>query len=325
MTPSIKLASAALTLAALLGAAACSKPAEAPAETEAAADAIPASADVHPFAVGELQLAALRDGEMAFPATDPEMSPWRDTAGAAAVLTAAGETDGQVHLSIQPLLVRDGERVVLIDTGAGGQMGTEGKLIASLRAAGVEPGQVTDVLISHAHGDHVGGLVGTDGRLAFPNAVIRMSAPEWTFAKAGAAEAGAGPLLAAITPKVETFAPGAQVTPSIKAVALSGHTPGHSGYEIVSGDDRLLYIGDAMHSSLISVQRPELVNGWDADAEAGVRTRQGLLSRGASEDLRIYGVHFPFPGFGRFQRRDDGFVWIAEGGDRPDLNTGLTE
>ena len=320
MTFHARLAAAGLILAAM---GACSPE---PETTEpAAAPAQATHSDIHPFSIGALSATALRDGEMAFPAADPEMSPWPDTAGAAAVLTAAGETDGQVHLSIQPLLVRDGERVVLIDTGAGGQMGTEGKLIASLRAAGVEPGQVTDVLISHAHGDHVGGLVGTDGRLAFPNAVIRMSAPEWTFAKAGAAEAGAGPLLAAITPKVETFAPGAQVTPSIKAVALSGHTPGHSGYEIVSGDDRLLYIGDAMHSSLISVQRPELVNGWDADAEAGVRTRQGLLSRGASEDLRIYGVHFPFPGFGRFQRRDDGFVWIAEGGDRPDLNTGLTE
>ena len=320
MTFHARLAAAGLILAAM---GACSPEPEA---TEpAAAPAQAAHSDIQPFSIGALRATALRDGEMAFPATDPEMSPWRDTAGAAAVLTAAGETDGQVHLSIQPLLVRDGERVVLIDTGAGGQMGTEGKLIASLRAAGVEPGQVTDVLISHAHGDHVGGLVGTDGRLAFPNAVIRMSAPEWTFAKAGAAEAGAGPLLAAITPKVEIFAPGAQVTPSIKAVALAGHTPGHSGYEIVSGGDRLLYIGDAMHSSLISVQRPELVNGWDADAEAGVRTRQGLLSRGASEDLRIYGVHFPFPGFGRFQRRDDGFVWIAEGGDRPDLNTGLTE
>ena len=320
MTFHARLAAAGLILAAM---GACSPE---PETTEpAAAPAQATHSDIHPFSIGALSATALRDGEMAFPAADPEMSPWRDTAGAAAVLTAAGETDGQVHLSIQPLLVRDGERVVLIDTGAGGQMGTEGKLIASLRAAGVEPGQVTDVLISHAHGDHVGGLVGTDGRLAFPNAVIRMSAPEWTFAKAGAAEAGAGPLLAAITPKVETFAPGAQVTPSIKAVALAGHTPGHSGYEIVSGGDRLLYIGDAMHSSLISVQRPELVNGWDADAEAGVRTRQGLLSRGASEDLRIYGVHFPFPGFGRFQRRDDGFVWIAEGGDRPDLNTGLTE
>ena len=320
MTFHARLAAAGLILAAM---GACSPE---PETTEpAAAPAQATHSDIHPFSIGALSATALRDGEMAFPATDREMSPWGDTAGAAAVLTAAGETDGQVHLSIQPLLVRDGERVVLIDTGAGGQMGTEGKLIASLRAAGVEPGQVTDVLISHAHGDHVGGLVGTDGRLAFPNAVIRMSAPEWTFAKAGAAEAGAGPLLAAITPKVETFAPGAQVTPSIKAVALAGHTPGHSGYEIVSGDDRLLYIGDAMHSSLISVQRPELVNGWDADAEAGVRTRQGLLSRGASEDLRIYGVHFPFPGFGRFQRRDDGFVWIAEGGDRLDLNTGLTE
>src|SRR5690606_33003342 len=146
--------------------------------------------------------------------------------------------------------------------------------------------------------------------LAFPNAVIRMSAPEWDHAKAEAAEARTGALLAAITQEVETFAPGAQVTPSIRAVALAGHTPGHSGYEIVSGADRLLYIGDALHSSLVSVQRPELVNGWDSDSAAAVRTRQGLLERGASGEVSLYGVHFPFPGLGALRRRDDGFVWV---------------
>ena len=121
MTPSIKLASAALTLAALLGAAACSKPAEAPAETEAAADAIPASADVHPFAVGELQLAALRDGVITLPI---DQTPWGEADAVSAILSEAGEAADAVHLPVQPLLVRQGDRVVLIDTGAGGLMGS---------------------------------------------------------------------------------------------------------------------------------------------------------------------------------------------------------
>ena len=317
MTPSIKIAAAGLMLAAVM-AAGCSPEAQ-PAKGASAAPAPAAtvSPDVSAVRIGTLEATALRDGTIKVPAGDAKVSPWTNVAEVSALLTSAGVTDGKIHLPIQPLLVRDGERVVLIDAGAGGQMGTEGKLIASLRAAGVEPGQVTDVLISHAHGDHVGGLVGADGRLTFPNAVIRMSAPEWAFARAGAEEAGAAALLAAITPKVEPFAPGAQVTPSIKAVPLAGHTPGHSGYEVVSGEDRLLYIGDAMHSSIISVQRPEWRNSWDSDSVKAVATRQDLLERGVTGTRRIYGVHFPFPGVGRFQRVDDGFVWIPDSSGQP--------
>lgn len=307
MTFYARLAASSLMLAAVLGA--CSPPAE-KAVTPAEAPATDANADVHAFRIGELQAAALRDGDLAFPATDRARSPWSDTAEVASLLTSSGKADGQVHLSIQPLLVRTGDRVVLIDAGAGGQMGTEGKLLASLRAAGVEPGQVTDVLISHSHADHIGGLAGADGELAFPNAVIRMTAAEWADLQAN--PGSFGPLIEAMKPKLQTFQPGAEVAPGVTAVVLVGHTPGHTGYEIASGADRLLYIGDAMHSSLVSVQRPELVNGWDSDSAAAIRTRQGVLARGASENLRIYGVHFPFPGIGRFQRRDDGFVWTPE-------------
>ena len=319
MTPSFKIAAAGLMLAALMGAAGCSPeaPPAASEPTPPAPKVAPVSPDVSAVRIGTLEATALRDGVLKVPAGDAEMSPWSNTAEVSALLKSAGVTDGTVHLPIQPLLVRDGDRVVLIDAGAGGQMGTENKLTASLRAAGVEPGQVTDVLISHAHGDHVGGLVRADGQLTFPNAVIRMSAPEWAFARAGADEAGAGALLAAIAPKVEPFVPGAQVTPSIKAVPLAGHTPGHSGYEIASGDDRLLYIGDAMHSSIISVQRPEWPNGWDSDSPRAVATRQDLLERGVTGTRRLYGVHFPFPGVGRFQRVDDGFVWIPDSSAQP--------
>lgn len=301
-----RLAAAVLILASI---AACSP--EADKAAPASAPATAQNPDVHAFRIGALEATALKDGVILVPNAADE-TPWADTAAARALLTAAGQPGDVIHLPVQPLLVRDGERVVLIDTGAGGRMGTQNKLVASLRAAGVDPTMVTDVLISHAHGDHVGGLVGADGSLTFPNAAIRISEPEWEYMKAGAARAGEAVLLAAVTPRVQPFAPGAQVTPSIKAVPLAGHTPGHSGYEVVSGTERLLYVGDALHSSILSVQRPDWVNGWDTDSTAGVATRQGLLERGATGSLRIYGVHFPFPGLGRFERKDDGFVWTAE-------------
>jgi glyoxylase-like metal-dependent hydrolase (beta-lactamase superfamily II) len=322
MNAHARLAAASLILT-LFGAA-CSPEADRKADP-AAAPAVAASRDIHVFRIGALEAVALRDGVISLANTATE-SPWSDTAAASALLTAAGLPGDVIHLSVQPLLVRDGERVFLIDTGAGGRMGTQNKLVASLRAAGVDPATVTDVLISHAHGDHVGGLIGADGSLTFPRAAVHISVPEWEYMKAGAAQAGEAALLAAVTPQVRPFAPGAQITPSIKAVALDGHTPGHSGYEIASGTERLLYIGDAMHSSVISVQRPEWVNTWDSDSAAGVATRQGLMERGAAGSQRIYGVHFPFPGLGRFQRRDDGFVWAREGGPNPsDPREGLVE
>ena len=310
MTPTIRLASAAFVLSALLGAAACGQPAEAPTETEVAAGAIPASADVHPFAVGELQLAALRDGVITLPI---DQTPWGEADAVSAILTEAGETADAVHLPVQPLLVRQGERVVLIDTGAGGQMGTSNGLPGALSAAGVDPAEVTDILISHAHGDHIGGLTNAEGALVFPNAVIRMSAAEWRDLQATAEQAGVADLVAAITSQVEPFEPGARITPAITAVPLAGHTPGHSGFEITSGDERLLYFGDAMHSSVISVRRPELVNAWDSDSDAAVATRQDLLERGAEGSLRYYGVHFPYPGIGRIVQRDGEHVWTPEG------------
>lgn len=305
MTPMFRLAAAGLMLS-ILALGACSGEREAPAAKDAAAATV-ASPDVHPFRIGALEAWALKDGDIVLPVASADL-PWSDKTAVAAALTAGGLPEDQVSLSVQPLLIRDGERLVLIDSGAGGKMGTQNKLLASLRAAGVEPAQITDVLISHAHGDHVGGLADASGSLTFPHATIRMSEPEWAFARAGAEATGAGPLLAAVTPRVQAFAPGARVTPSITAVALAGHTPGHSGYEIVSGQDRLLYFGDALHSSVLSVAHPEWTNAWDEDSAAAIATRTALAARGG----RLYGVHFPFPGLGAIRAEGDGHVWAPE-------------
>ncbi|RZJ39020.1 MAG: MBL fold metallo-hydrolase [Brevundimonas sp.] len=311
MTFHARLAAAGLILAAL---GACSPDTEkkATAQAPAPVPAVATEATIHAFRIGQLEAVALKDGNIVLPATAKE-SPWGNAAQVSALLRAQGVADDSIHLSIQPLLVKDGDRIVLIDTGAGGGMGTEGRLQTSLREAGVTPAQVTDILISHAHGDHVGGLV-ANGALVFPNATIRLSIPEWTALQADAEMAD---LVRVITPKVRAFAPGAEVAPNITAVSLDGHTPGHSAYEIAQGGGRLLYIGDALHSSILSVQRPDWTNAWDGDSPSAIATRQGLLERSASQNLLIYAPHFPFPGLGHIQRRDDGFVWTPQAAPAP--------
>ncbi|MDP3403543.1 MAG: MBL fold metallo-hydrolase [Brevundimonas sp.] len=309
MIPHFKLAAAGLLLTGLITAA-CSPPS---ANTEpATVEAPAASPDVYRFKVGTIETIALRDGGLSgLPNDNAILGVGRTPAEVSAVLTANTLPGDTFELSIQPLLVRDGVRLVLIDAGAGAAMGpTAGKLPASLRAAGVEPSTITDVLISHGHGDHVGGLVDAAGALTYPNAVVRMSAPEWTALQADTQMAT---LVAAIAPKVETFEPGDQVTPAVFAVPIQGHTPGHTGYEVRSGEDRLLYIADSAHHHVVSVQKPDWANSFDGNATA-MQSRIALLGRAADENLRLYAVHFPFPGIGRVTRREDGtLVWAPEG------------
>jgi glyoxylase-like metal-dependent hydrolase (beta-lactamase superfamily II) len=278
--------------------------------TPPAASAIPAHG-VTRFKIGSLEAAALFDGTITIANDGKTFGLGHSPAEVAAVLKTNGLRPDQLELGIQPLLVRSGARVLLFDTGAGdASFARGGHIQASLRAAGVGPAQVTDIFISHAHPDHVGGLLGSGGGLAFPNAAIHLSAPEWAAMRANKDQAA---LAAAIAPKVIAFAPGAAVLPGlVTAVPVNGHTPGHSAYEIASGPDRLLYIGDSAHHFVISVQKPEWTVEFDGDAPTAQASRRALLRRAADQNLRLYAVHFPYPGVGRVKAQGDGFVWIPE-------------
>lgn len=302
------------------------------AESQAHADAAAAAPASRPapaaqdeasknFAIGDLAATALRDGALEFPNDNQVFGVGLTPAEVAAVLTAAGAPTDKLHLSVQPLLVKSADRVLLFDTGAGGNFGpTAGHLPAALAAAGVDPGSVTDIFVSHVHGDHIGGLLGANGALAFPNATIHLSAPEWDFLRGlGAEKAKAygigqyAALVAAIAPKVAAFAPGSEIVPGVvTAVEIKGHTPGHSGYRIASGKDSLLYVGDAMHHYVVSVRKPEWGNSFDGDTATAAASRSALVGQLAASGQRVYAVHFPFPGVGRIEKRDGAFVWVGE-------------
>ena len=256
----------------------------------------------HSFNIGKLQLTALHDAQFIFPNDGKTFGVDSTPAAVGAVLRTAGAPTDRITLSVNSLLVRTGRRVLLIDTGIGAK-----SVIASLGEAGVSPKAVTDVLITHSHGDHIGGLVDENGHVAFPKATIRMSSAEWAWMQ----QKGPAEVVKAISKHVHTFEPGAQIAPGVTSVALSGHTPGHVGYEIVSGDSRLLDIGDLAHSSIVSLEKPEWTVQFDNDSTRAKTARRATLTRLAKDQELVYAPHFPFPGVGHIVADGDGFAWKA--------------
>jgi len=308
-----------LAMVAVAALAACSKTADEPKEAAAAPAAAaaaetapaPASDNVRSFMIGELSAMALRDGNLELPNDNKVFGVGRTPEEVAAVLSAAGLPTDKLALTVAPLLVKANDRVLLFDTGAGTNFGPgSGKLQSSLTEAGVDPNSITDIFISHSHGDHVGGLLNAQGALAFPNATIHLSAPEWKHMSGNQQYAA---LNAAIKPKVDAFAPGVELIPgTVKAIEVKGHTPGHSAYLITSSAASLLYVGDSMHHYVVSVQKPEWTIAFDGDAPTAQESRAELIASSAANGQRIYAVHFPFPGLGTFEKRGEGFAWVRE-------------
>ena len=263
------------------------------------------------FQLGALKLTALRDAGFVLPNDGGEFGSSVGPRVVGQLLTAAGASDYQIALSVDALLIRMPGHIVLLDTGVGPS--DHGALQASLRMAGVAPGEVTDVLITHAHDDHVGGLMGADGKSAFPRAAIRLSAREWAWMRAQPDERR---LAAAIAPQVRTFAPGRPILPGITPIALYGHTPGHVGYQIASGGEKIEDIGDTAHSSIISLERPGWTGWIDEDPKAAAATRAKELKRLAASGERIFAPHFPYPGVGWIVARGRGYAWKPDPGVR---------
>lgn len=256
----------------------------------------------HAFTLGKAQAAALHDAQFVFPNDAKAIGVGESPDAIAQVLRAAGAPTDRITLSVNALLVRSGNRVMLVDVGLGEAL--KGAMLASLREAGVQPEQVTDVLLTHTHLDHYGGLLDANGGLVFPNATIRLSANEWAYMQKQEAEKAK-----ALAPKVQTFEPGKAIAPGVTPIRTYGHTPGHVGFEIVSGGRRLVAIGDIAHSSIVSLAKPGWSIQFDTSDAEGKATRTAELARLAKRGELVFSPHFPFPGLGKIVAKGDGYVW----------------
>ena len=270
-------------------------------------------------ALGDAEVTVLSDGALTLPMSF--VLPDRSGDEIAALLAPHGLATDVLRPDCNLTLLRSGGRVVLFDAGAGPMFqDTAGRLPASLAAAGVGPGLITDICFTHAHPDHLWGVLDDLDGPVFAYARCGMNRVEWDFWRAPATLAampearqsfvvGARNRMEAIAVQVELFDAGAEVLPGVEAVASIGHTPGHTSFMIHRGGG-LLVVGDAISNAVISFERPDWHSGTDQDPGQGAATRRRLLDRLTADRARIVGFHLPYPGVGVVEKRDVGYRFV---------------
>jgi glyoxylase-like metal-dependent hydrolase (beta-lactamase superfamily II) len=265
--------------------------------------------------IGTCCVTALSDGSIELPAAT---LVGIDKAGHDAIYRAAGRRPPFLS-AINGFLLQWPDCTALIDTGAGALMGPLlGRLRANLGAAGVAVTAVDNVLLTHMHPDHIGGLGGDDGVPSFPRATLMVDRTELEFwsdernleATPEAVRDSFAVVRHNVVPyrnRKTPFHGSGVVLPGLEAVALPGHTPGHTGYLLSDGGERLLIWGDIIHAPEVQCVRLEATTVFDSDPAQAARTRRGVLEWAVTEDLAVTGMHMNFPGFSRVARHGDAY------------------
>ena len=272
--------------------------------------------------LGEFEVTALNDGALR---VDPKLLQNITPKELAAALDRTYQTAPMVT-SVNAFLINTGSKLVLVDTGAGALSGpTVGQLVSNLKAAGYQPDQVDDILITHMHGDHLGGIA-LDGKMSFPNATIHVDKREsdhWlskeNLEKAPAAmkafyqgpQTVAAPYVAA--GKWQPYETEAEIVPGIKPVSygpIPGHTPGHEGYLVESGGEKLLVWGDIVHFAAAQFAKPTITIAYDSDPKHALQTREKLFAQLAKDRTLVAAAHISFPGLGHVRKEGTAYAWV---------------
>lgn len=283
----------------------------------------PTNSGVYRFKVGDFNAMVVSDGTLSFPASF--FVPNADSSAVTTVLTEHFLSTEDIFAHLNTLYVETDENNVLIDTGAGNAFGpTAGQLLKNLEAAGIAAQDIDTVIVTHAHPDHIGGILDAEGQLRFPNAQFYISQTESDFWLADSVEmpeslldeetkagliATAKGVLGAIGDRTTLFAMGDEVVPHILAVDSAGHTPGQASFLITSGEDSLLSTGDVFFSDPLNLENPDWEVAFDDDPEQGIMARRELLETVTAERRLLLVPHMPFPGLGHVRTQEDAYGW----------------
>ena len=231
--------------------------------------------------------------------------------------------DSNVILEQNVPIVNMGDRIVLFDTGMGTSKlfgPTTGRLQKSMAEAGIKPGDVDAVVCSHAHIDHIGGIVDENDKPLFPNAQVYISEEDFKFwtdeGKLGSPLKDfivhARKNLLPVRDRLVFYKDGQEFLPGITALAAPGHTFGHHMFKIQSDGKSLAFLGDLTHHQVLLLEKPRMEFSYDSDPKMAANTRVRMLDMLAANKVPVMSYHFAWPGYGHVVKAGDGFRYIAE-------------
>jgi glyoxylase-like metal-dependent hydrolase (beta-lactamase superfamily II) len=271
--------------------------------------------DYYCFSLGDFKCASLCDGYVDYPLQNMYANAPREQ-----VEAALRQRDLPVDFITTPysyLYVDTGEQRVLVDMGAGGLLPNTGRLLQSMKAAGIKPWKIDTVLITHAHPDHVGGTLDDQGRLVYPNAQYYLWKEEWDFWFSALSETKtqerfvkvARKNLKPLEGRVTLIEQEGEILPGIWALLAPGHTPGHTVFSFHSEGEQLYYIGDTVLQPL-HLEEPDWLPIYDILPEKAAVSKRHIFDLAAEQKALVLGQHFPpFPSLGHIHRRDKGWAW----------------
>jgi glyoxylase-like metal-dependent hydrolase (beta-lactamase superfamily II) len=297
------------------------------APTPMPAAAVFAQPGAYQFRIGAIEAWAFNDGGFAPLVAEAPFYMNEPREKLADNLRAAFLPTDRVDLQFNVLLVKIGSERVLIDAGCGAAFGPAGgKLLAQMATAGFTPADITGVVLTHAHGDHMGGLLDAQGVPVFRNAqhfVAKAERQFWLGAapdmsgygvdeanKVGFVKAAQG-VLGATTLKWQEISGGEKLLGGLEIIAAPGHTPGHLAVMVASGNAQLLHIADAAHHHALTLAHPEGRIAFDGDSAAALSTRRALLDRASADRIKVFGAHMPFPALGHVRRVGLAYEWVV--------------